>query len=175
MFFTHFPGGSHRGGMKQHMEFRRENPFDLNSTEAPPQKRHVSSSDEFAGSSGLCCLSEGFSWKSYHWLNRLSLQWVLRVHAFSTSFIWSFGGRGAHWELSSQWKPECRICSSQFLLPGCNLGIMETLTHELSPSSALALPAPWQTCQLSSVRHSIMALCILSGDLFLGIKYGTCK
>lgn len=63
MFFTHQAGGSHRKGVKQRMEFLRENPFDLNSTEAPPQKRHVSSSDEFAGSSELCCLSEGFSWK----------------------------------------------------------------------------------------------------------------
>lgn len=50
--------------MKQHMEFLRENTLDLISIAAPRQKRHMSSSDEFAGSSGLCCLSGGFHWKS---------------------------------------------------------------------------------------------------------------
>lgn len=42
----------------------------------------------------------------------------------------------------------CRVCSSQFLLPGCNLGIMETLTHELSPGTASPVTnVPAELCQ----------------------------
>lgn len=44
--------------MNQHMEFLRESTFDLNSMAAPPQKRHVSISDEFA------VPFESFGWKS---------------------------------------------------------------------------------------------------------------
>lgn len=82
------------------------------------------------------------------------------VHALSTSSIWGFGGREGAEGLQ------------QLLLPGCNLGIMETLTHGLSPGTASPVTnVPAELCQARQNGF----VCILSGDLFLGIKYGTCK
>lgn len=76
--------------MKQHMEFLRENTSALNLIAAPRQNRHISSRDEFAGSSELCSLSEGFCWKSSAGNGLNSLLVVCAVMFWVFSFIWGF-------------------------------------------------------------------------------------